>query len=337
MYKIKIGVIGAGYISQVCHLPFLAKNNHCEIKAIIEKNENLLNKVADKYKIKNRYKNYQEIIEKKVKLDAVFICVNKFLASEITHFFLKNKIAVFSEKPVAINYNSAKKLSILSKKNKTPLVVGYMKRHDNGSKIIKKILNTKKFGNLEEIYYDSLMGNSFPRNYKYIKYKKPFVKVRLRNFVKSSISNIKKKQFVNFLNTHSHGINLIKYYVGDNYKIDLIKKDLKKEVLNFNINNKKITFNYRYNLNGNWKEKVQFYFKKAKVTQVFFAPLLKNKSSKIIIENFNNEYKKIYSNNTWAFKSQANSFISCILNKKKSICKIENCLDDLRIIEKIFI
>ena len=54
MYKIKIGVIGAGYISQVCHLPFLAKNNNCEIKAIIEKNENLLNKVADKYKIKNR-------------------------------------------------------------------------------------------------------------------------------------------------------------------------------------------------------------------------------------------------------------------------------------------
>ena len=130
---------------------------------------------------------------------------------------------------------------------------------------------------------------------------------------------------------------MIKYYVGDSYKIDLIKKDLKKEVLNFNINNKKITFNYRYNLNGNWKEKVQFYFKKAKVTQVFFAPLLKNKSSKIIIENFNNEYKKIYSSNTWAFKSQANSFISCILNKKKSICKIENCLDDLRIIEKIFI
>ena len=82
---------------------------------------------------------------------------------------------------------------------------------------------------------------------------------------------------------------------------------------------------------------MQFYFKKAKVTQVFFAPLLKNKSSKIIIENFNNEYKKIYSSNTWAFKSQANSFISCILNKKKSICKIENCLDDLRIIEKIFI
>ena len=63
MYKIKIGVIGAGYISQVCHLPFLAKNKHCEIKALIEKNENLLNKVANKYKIKNRFKNYQEIIE----------------------------------------------------------------------------------------------------------------------------------------------------------------------------------------------------------------------------------------------------------------------------------
>ena len=87
MYKIKIGVIGAGYISQVCHLPFLAKNNNCEIKAIIEKNENLLNKVADKYKIKNRFKNYQEIVEKKLKLDAVFICVNKFLASEIIIFF----------------------------------------------------------------------------------------------------------------------------------------------------------------------------------------------------------------------------------------------------------
>ena len=75
VYKIKIGVIGAGYISQVCHLPFLKKNNNCEIKAIIEKNENLLNKVADKYKIKNRFKNYQEIVEKKFKIRCcVYLC-----------------------------------------------------------------------------------------------------------------------------------------------------------------------------------------------------------------------------------------------------------------------
>ena len=100
MKKIRIGIIGAGYIAQICHLPFLEKNKYCEIIAIAEKNKDLLNKVADKYKIKKRFENHKEIVETNLNLDAVFICVNKFLASKITNFFLKNKIAVFSENPL---------------------------------------------------------------------------------------------------------------------------------------------------------------------------------------------------------------------------------------------
>ena len=29
--KIKIGIIGAGFISQICHIPNYADNNNCEI------------------------------------------------------------------------------------------------------------------------------------------------------------------------------------------------------------------------------------------------------------------------------------------------------------------
>ena len=226
MKKIRIGIIGAGYIAQICHLPFLEKNKYCEIIAIAEKNKDLLNKVADKYKIKKRFENHKEIVETNLNLDAVFICVNKFLASKITNFFLKNKIAVFSEKPVATNYNYAKKIALLSKKNKTPLVVGYMKRHDYGTKIIKKIFISKKFGELQNINYISLMGNSFPKNYNYIKYKKPFVKVKLNKILNTKIKN--KKIFIDFLNTHSHGLNLIRYYIGDKNKLQFYKKKFKQ-------------------------------------------------------------------------------------------------------------
>lgn len=334
MKKIRIGIIGAGYIAQICHLPFLEKNKYCEIIAIAEKNKDLLNKVADKYKIKKRFENHKEIVETNLNLDAVFICVNKFLASKITNFFLKNKIAVFSEKPVATNYNYAKKIALLSKKNKTPLVVGYMKRHDYGTKIIKKIFISKKFGELQNINYISLMGNSFPKNYNYIKYKKPFVKVKLNKILNTKIKN--KKIFIDFLNTHSHGLNLIRYYIGDKNKLQFYKKNLNKQIIFFRHKNKSIKFNYKFNFKNNWNERILIVFDKAKITQIFPAPQLRNKSSKVVIQDLKTKKKETYYNHTWSFEYQANNFINCILNNKVSICKIDNCLDDLKMIEKIF-
>jgi len=333
--KLKIGFIGAGYISQVCHLPFFFNNKHCEITAIVEKNKSLLHKVANKFKVKNRLEDYKDIVKKELNLDAVVICVNKFLSSELSSFFIKNKITVFSEKPIAINLNSAKKLDHLTKKHKTSLITGFMKRHDYGSKIVKKLIQTKKLGDIKIIQYDSFMGNSFPKKYAYFKYRKPFVKVNLNKLLNNKIKD--KQMYVNFLNNHSHGINLIRYYMGDKNKFYIDKVDLKKNIIYLKFKNCKIQFNYGYSKKGKWNERIQIYLKNGKITQIFPAPQLKNKSSEVMVSFLNGNKSKKFFKNLWSFKTQADIFIDNIIKKKNKICQINKCLDDMRLIEKFFI
>ena len=79
MKKIKLGIVGGGYIAQVCHMPHIYKNKNIEIVAIAEKNKSLLNKISKKYQIKNKFIDYKNIVEEKIKIDAVIICLNIIL------------------------------------------------------------------------------------------------------------------------------------------------------------------------------------------------------------------------------------------------------------------
>ena len=134
------------------------------------------------------------------------------------------------------------------------------------------------------------MGNSFPKNYNYIKYKKPFVKVKLNKILNTKIKN--KKIFIDFLNTHSHGLNLIRYYIGDKNKLQFYKKNLNKQIIFFRHKNKSIKFNYKFNLKNNWNERILIVFDKAKITQIFPAPQLRNKSSKVVIQDLKTKKKR---------------------------------------------
>lgn len=335
MKKIKLGIIGAGYMSQVCHLPHIYKHRRVEIIAIAEKNKLLLNKVAQKYKIQNKFINYKDII-KKIKLDAVHICLNKFSSSEICKFFLKNKISVFSEKPIAINYKQANNLFKIAKKNKVKMIVGYMKRHDYGTDYVKTIIQSKKFGKLKKIYYQSMMGDSFPKKYNFFEYKKPFVKVSLKKIVNKNIVAHKRVEYINFLNTHSHGINLLRYYIGDKYKFNIYQKVNKNNVFQLKANNKILKFSFRYNTKDPWKEKITLEFQNATINQLFDAPILKNRSSYIIINSSSNNKSKIFCKNIWPFKKQIDQFINSILKNKPNACEIKNCVYDIKLIEKIF-
>lgn len=336
MKKVKLGIIGAGYISQICHLPHVYKHKNVEIVAIAEKNNFLLNKIAKKYKIKNKFLNYKDIVKKKIKIDAVIICLNKFSSSEISNFFLKNKISVFSEKPLAINYKEAKNLLTIAKKNKVKMIVGYMKRYDYGTNLIKKTIKSKKLGKLKQVKYESLMGDSFPKKYKFIKYLKPFIKVSLKKIVDKNIAANKRRDYINFLNTHSHGINLLRFYIGDKFKFNIDQKINKGNTFQLKVNNKIVKFFFRYNTTDPWKERITLDFYNGKITQLFKAPILKNKSSEVTINSFTSNKSKLYSNNSWPFKKQTNQFINSILSNKPNVCEIKNCIYDIRLIEKIF-
>ena len=62
MDKTRIAVIGLGSVAQLVHLPNLVKIKNAEITAVVEVNKNRLHSVADKYDVKKRFTDYEELL-----------------------------------------------------------------------------------------------------------------------------------------------------------------------------------------------------------------------------------------------------------------------------------
>ena len=339
--KKKIAFIGAGFISQICHLPIYSRIRGVDIVAICDKDIILAKKVAKKFNIPKIYSNYGELLRKEKNLDAIILVVPRHDTFEVSKNILKNNVNLFSEKPMALSYRSAQILCGIAKKNNVRYVVGYMKRHDKTIQILKKIFKTKKFKikNIKSIIYESFAGNSYANLTKHIKRKKEYKPNEITNEINSKFKNNQiKLNFLKFLNTHSHAVNLLRYLVGD---ITFDKKNNNKSgegFLFFKRKNIPIILNTAYLKSVNWYENIKISFSNYRIEINFPPPMLINQPAKMKIINLRNgNVAKQFTNWSWSFENQALNFVKYISKKKsKSINEGIESLNDLKLIEKIF-
>ncbi len=142
--KIKIAVVGTGLMG-LQHIKAIKKSKRADLHSVVDisKNAHIL---AKKYKIP-LYKNLKALLNNK-NFDAIIIATPNQLHEKHTMRFLKLKIPVLLEKPISDNIKSAVKIIKSSKKNKTPLLIGYHRRHNSIVSKVKKIITSKKLGNI---------------------------------------------------------------------------------------------------------------------------------------------------------------------------------------------
>tara|TARA_Y100001936_G_scaffold148474_1_gene144884 strand:- start:464 stop:1501 length:1038 start_codon:yes stop_codon:yes gene_type:complete len=142
--KINISIVGAGLMGQQ-HIKAIIKSKKANLHSIVDIN-NKAKILSKKYKIPI-YTNLTELLNSK-KLNAVVIATPNKLHEKHTVSFLKKKIPVLLEKPISDHINSAKKIINISNKNKTPLLIGYHRRHNPIATRVKDMINEGKLGNI---------------------------------------------------------------------------------------------------------------------------------------------------------------------------------------------
>ncbi len=145
MTKTKVAVIGLGGISQLVHLPYLSKIENIEIAAVAELNKNRLNTLADKFNIKERYKDHNELLEK-CEANNIIVATPTNSHKDVAIACLKANRDVLVEKPLARTYNEAKQIVEAAKKYKRKLMVGMNLRYRPDAMILKSLLNNKEIG-----------------------------------------------------------------------------------------------------------------------------------------------------------------------------------------------
>lgn len=340
--KIKVGLIGSGFIGQVAHISNLVNNKNVEIIALSELREKLGLSICKKYNIKKFYNNFENMLDEN-HLDLVVAIVRRYHTAEVASKVLNKGINLFTEKPMAPSLSQAKNLLDLSRKKKLIYIIGNMRRFDDGIQYVKRILNNKSkinkdlgelinfscycYAGYDYCNIDGDLKTSEPPPTKTSWPKYP-------GWIKNKKNGL---EFEKFLNYFSHDINLIRFFFGDDFKV---KSHFRKESGNIFFNYKKFygTFDFIYSTEKIWREGFIMNFTKGRIKIVLPPAFLKNQPSKIKIF-YDSNSKKILEPKfdwTWSFKNQSNSLVNSIQNKKKSISSAEDTIYDLRAIEKIW-
>ncbi len=143
-YKLKVAVVGCGRIS-VMHFSAIYKLQAklvacCDIKP--ERAETY----AKKYNVK-AYVDYKEMIDKE-DLDAIHICLPHYLHMVVAEYAIKKGVAVLSEKPMSVDYESAEKTVELAEKEGVLFGIISQCRFNNSAKLVKNAVESGELGKI---------------------------------------------------------------------------------------------------------------------------------------------------------------------------------------------
>ncbi|TXK84417.1 Gfo/Idh/MocA family protein [Paenibacillus sp. N3.4] len=148
MNKMKIGVIGAGSISDL-HFQSYSKQDNADLFAVCDMNQQRAEKKAHQYAIKHVYTDYRELLANP-DLDAVSICTWNDSHAEISIAALRAGKHVLVEKPLCKTVEEANRIADAVRETGNILQVGFVRRYDTNAQLVKRFIEN---GDLGELYY----------------------------------------------------------------------------------------------------------------------------------------------------------------------------------------
>jgi predicted dehydrogenase len=158
--RIRVGLIGAGAITQMGHIPAIKSNNKAEFVALCDTDDEKLWLLAKKYKIPKAYKDYEKLVSDK-EIDAVFITAPPSVHLPMIEAACRENKDILCEKPLARDSEEAKKIVDVVNSSKVKFMMGLNNRFRPEVQILKKFIE----GELGSIFYAKtgwLQRESFP-------------------------------------------------------------------------------------------------------------------------------------------------------------------------------
>jgi len=149
MEKLRVCLIGTGWISQVIHLPVLKKMNDIEIVAVCDRDKAKAKHVSTRFHIPRWYANYEEML-KTEEASVVIICSSTNAHKEHSLAALESGKDIFVEKPLARTHAETLEIVQTATKQKKKLMVGMNNRFRPDTMVLKGLIES---GELGKVFY----------------------------------------------------------------------------------------------------------------------------------------------------------------------------------------
>jgi len=167
MKLFKAGIVGCGNIGALydekdldsnvyTHAGMYRQTNEFELVAAADSDKKRLEAFGNYWKVNHLYESHEEMFQNE-KLDIISIATPDETHEKVILDAVKYSLPriIFTEKPLSMNLESAKKVYVECKKKNIALVVDYVRRWDTNHKNIKKFIKEGKLGPIQSItgYY----------------------------------------------------------------------------------------------------------------------------------------------------------------------------------------
>ena len=149
--KLKIGIIGCGFIANGKHLPSLSLFDDVEVVAFCDLIPDRAQFSADKYGAPDALvcTDYKDVLARQ-DIDVIHVCTPNVSHAEITVAALNSGKHVMCEKPMAINAAEARAMLDAAHATGKKLTIGYQNRFREDSLFMKSLCDN---GELGDIYF----------------------------------------------------------------------------------------------------------------------------------------------------------------------------------------
>ena len=349
MSKVKVGIIGCGYMAQMAHIPSLKSVENAEIVALCDFRKNVTTQLCRRWDIPKQTDSVDELLS--INIDAVLVLTPVQWHLHNIKAAIKAGKQVFTEKPAAMSAASADELKMTAASSGSGVTVGYMKRHEANIAELRKIQSESNWGKMLFIRTHSFIGGHWNAA---INDLVPVVSseetlvfdASLLDPAPAWLKEERNEKFYSFdnpyyglLDTGCHSVNLLRYLVDATPEVQSVRNMSGVKLIDFDFDGMPGVMEFCLNFNMHrWDEATELYFEKASVRILTPPPL--DMQSSALVEIYSEDGTlhhnlKLEDNRQWAFRLQTENFIEKVLTGDNS-SELESAEKDIEIIEKIY-
>ena len=155
MKKYKVGIVGAGGVTELHFVGYKENPERIEITALCDPNEEALHAKADTYGVPQRFTNLQDFIENS-RIDVAVVCTPTSIRKQILFPLIEAGLPVFVEKPFSDTLEEAREITEKAKQHGVPVSVNQNFRRHFPFELLKGKIAEGLIGNVTSLLFTNL-------------------------------------------------------------------------------------------------------------------------------------------------------------------------------------
>ena len=355
MPNLRIAVVGPGFMSQAAHIHCFQLADGADVTTLAGARPKLREAVADRFRITRQLDSWQAVAADP-DIDAAVVSVPPEYNPDICCGLLEAGKHVFTEKPMALSLKQARRMADAASASGRLLMLGFMKRYDLGieraHKFYDEVIAAGDMGALTCARVWCLLGGNWTADQQLLV---PIITTDEPQVAKTTADAGPdflpprlaagadgpgfSSPFYFFNHVHSHNMNLLRRFLGDDYEVTHADLRYKTKIALLRYGDALVTFEVGPGISAYaFEEGMKLYFEGGWMEILPPPPLQMQASARVIIYRGGDvtELREPLGGWEWSFRRQAQHFVDCIREGKQPRTSGEDSVGDMAMVEAIF-